>query len=297
MHLLGKCGGDRAHYTPLAMSVAATTDPGTRSPIEGLSARGVEWHRHKERESGQREQGGALMGLLDRMRGEPKVGGQISYFGLTDWWLSTFTEVERKYIRARVVEDTLTVPLGEGATSESPSGEDSLTQGDISWSSKSAAQLLYELATWFQKPQDRRIARLMLAKAEELAEATGNVLDLHFTYLGMIKTFYRVRDTDPAALDAAISACEKQIALAPDAAKAWRSEYSWGLPAHTGFTQLAIIREKQKDYDEAIRLSKEAMSQGWFGDWENRIARCEKRLAKQRPGGNDRRRLRHSPAP
>ena len=52
------------------------------------------------------------------------------------------------------------------------------------------------------------------------------------------------------------------------------------LPAHHGFQQLAIIREREKDYAEAIRLCREAMAQGWGGEWEKRIARCENRLAK-----------------
>ena len=178
----------------------------------------------------------------------------------------TFTETERKYI---------------DSASMSPTGGGPLTEGHISYSSGTAAQLLSGLATNFYKPQDRRIARLMLSKAEELAKASGNVLDLHFVYAGMVKTFYADRDTELGALDFAIAACEKQIALAPEAAKAWKSEYpKEPLPAHTGYTQLAIIREKQKNLREAISLSRLATEQGWAGEWEQRIARNEKRLTK-----------------
>jgi len=121
----------------------------------------------------------------------------------------------------------------------------------------------------------------MLAKAEELAKAAGNVLDLHFVYAGMIKTFYVDRDNDPEALDLAIAACEKQIALGPEAAEAWtRESPEEPLPGHTGYTQLAIIREKHKNFADAISLSRLAMKQGWAGDWEERIARNERRLAK-----------------
>jgi len=193
------------------------------------------------------------------------IEGPIGYFGLADWWLATFTEAERKYI---------------DATTESPTGGGPLTKGHISFSSGTAAQLLSALATNFYKPPDRRIARLMLAKAEELAKAAGNTLDLHYTYMGMIKTYYSDRDTDPAALDATISACERQIDIAPEAAQAWSLEYpNEPLPAHTGFTQLAVIREKQKDHAEAVRLLRLAMEQQWAGDWDGRITRNQKRLA------------------
>jgi hypothetical protein len=51
------------------------------------------------------------------------------------------------------------------------------------------------------------------------------------------------------------------------------------LPEHVGYKQLAIIRERAGDYAEALRLSKEAKREKWAGDWENRIARLEKKSA------------------
>ena len=119
----------------------------------------------------------------------------------------------------------------------------------------------------------------MLSKAEELAKRAGDVLDLHFVYVGVIKTFYADRDKDPEALDSAIVACEEQIALAPKAVEALKREYQGEpLPAHTGYTQLAIIREKQKKFAAAVSVARLALEQGWAGDWEHRIARNEKRL-------------------
>ena len=195
---------------------------------------------------------------------ESKVGGPIGYFGLGEWWLETFTEAERQYIET---------------TSASPTGLAALTQGQATDRSGTSGQFLTALATNFYKPHDRGIAHRMLAKAEQLAEAAGNVLDLHFAYHTTIKTSYAARDTDSAALEAAVAACEKQIALAPQAALAWGREYpEEGLPGHTGFTQLAIIREKQQNHAEAVRLSKLALEQGWAGDWEKRIARNQKKL-------------------
>jgi len=44
--------------------------------------------------------------------------------------------------------------------------------------------------------------------------------------------------------------------------------------ACVSFKQLAIIEEKQKKYEEAIKISNEALEQGWFGSWAKRIERC-----------------------
>jgi hypothetical protein len=115
----------------------------------------------------------------------------------------------------------------------------------------------------------------------EAKEPPGAILDRHFALQEQIEMHYRERDRKPGALDAAIRACEQQIALAPQSACAWRAEYGGEqLPRHVGYEQLAIIREKQKDYPEAIRLSRMAREQGWAGDWDARIARCEKKAAR-----------------
>ena len=51
------------------------------------------------------------------------------------------------------------------------------------------------------------------------------------------------------ALNAAIDACQKQIKLAPNAALAFRQETD-ELPAHVGYRQLAIIFEKERNYQK-----------------------------------------------
>jgi len=52
---------------------------------------------------------------------------------------------------------------------------------------------------------------------------------------------------------------------------------------------LAIIREKQGDYPAAIRLSQEAMKQGWRGaGWEGRIQRCQRKAANRNSSRNRR---------
>jgi hypothetical protein len=207
------------------------------------------------------------VGLFDFLKPQSQsgVGGTIGHFGLEEWWLSAFTEGERKHI--------LSVYQPMGSTSAS------LVSGSLSYTSRTPVGLLWALAGWFSKPQDRPLAHQFLAKAEELAP-DSSVLDRHFLYSQEVAIFYKDRD-DPAMFDAAIDACQKQIDLGPEASKAFLAEYPGSsLPSHRGFEQLSIIREKQGDYQRAIALSEQAQSQGWSGDWENRIERCRKKHAK-----------------
>ena len=222
------------------------------------------------------------MRFFRRSKDAPKIESKIDNHGLVDWWLSTFTEQERTYILTKfkpLIVGT-TIPASHAVSSgDVDSGDDPTPLDQVINPDGSPAISFFGLATWFRSPQDRHIARRILEKSEELS--AGNVLDRHFTYSEMIPIYYRDRNEDPEALDLAIRACEKQIELGPQASRAFQAEYpTQELPTHRGFTQLAIIREKERNYPEAINLAREALRQGWAGDWENRIARCEKRLAK-----------------
>lgn len=119
------------------------------------------------------------------------------------------------------------------------------------------------------------------------------VLEQHFKLLNHIKNHYKRRNENPDYLDKAARCCEKQILLAPRAAEAFMQDRTYkqcGLPAHTGYEQLAIIREKEARFSEAIELCSQAKQQGWGAgctkgpvDWDKRINRCSKKLAKSNP--------------
>jgi hypothetical protein len=155
------------------------------------------------------------MGLRDLFKRSLKIEGEIGLFRLTDWWLSAFTEEEREHIEEQYH------PLGH-------SNPRPLTQGKLYNSCRDyslrPAQLLWGLATWFRSPADGSIQQRILTKARELAEAEQNPIDIHFTYQGLVQSFYKDRDTDPTALDSTIAVCEAQIAIAPKVAEAFRRE-------------------------------------------------------------------------
>ena len=179
-------------------------------------------------------------------------------YGLTDWWLSTFTEEGRKEIQAvhptLVVGDNKDIIVSERAYPEFTTG----------WLENGLSSLAIE----FIRSKEMDIAARLLAKAEETGGA--KLLNRHFTYQQMAQAYYRHRNDDPEALDRAIDSCEKQIHLGPEAAKVFLAEDPKDyLPAHHGFQQLAIIRKREKDYAEAIRLCKEAMARDGAANGRN----------------------------
>ncbi len=206
------------------------------------------------------------MGLFDFLHRKKRIKGSIGYFGLQEWWLSAFSDEERRYI-----QDTFQ-PLGASG--------DSLTCGDVSYTSDTAVGLLCALAGWFSKDGDRAIAYKLLEKAEEVSTPDTRILDIHFLYGEKLKFYYKDREK-PGYLEKAVAACNQQIQLAPKAATAFKTQYKGApLPSHKGYEQLAVVLEKQKHFREAIQLCAEAGKQGWAGDWQKRIERCKKKLEK-----------------
>jgi tetratricopeptide (TPR) repeat protein len=206
------------------------------------------------------------VGFFGFLKGGTRIRGSIGHFGLEDWWLSVFSDEERQYIQSKFQ------PLG--------SSGDSLTSGEIGYTSETAVGLLSGLSGWFSAAHDRHIAYRILEKAEELSSSCTRILDVHFLYQGMMEIYYKDRDR-PECKAKAVYACRQQIALAPKAAEEFRLSFKTSpLPCHTGYEQLVIILEKDGDYKEAIELCKQAEKQGWAGNWRQRIDRCQEKLDK-----------------
>jgi len=195
-----------------------------------------------------------------------EIEGEIGYFGLQEWWQSALTQEERNTILS------IYKPLGFG--------ENALINGKIYSTSQTVVGLLRGLSSWFKKPEYRQICYKIIKKAEELASDKTPVLDLHFLYSSKIQIYYQNRDKDPFALSLAIEACKQQIGISEKAKRAFLKEFYGPLPSHVGYSQLCIIMEKQKNYEEVIRLSRIAKEQGWNGDWDKRIEKCKKKMEK-----------------
>ena len=212
-----------------------------------------------------------------------KTEGFIGYYQLEGWWISAFSEEERGHI------EEVFQPLG---ASDKP-----LTSGEFHSMTSTAIQLLNELAGWFRKKEDKVIAYKILDKAEDLLDPNTSVLDAHFLFQTVMRLNYKDRNIEKH-FEKAIEACKRQIALGEKAAEMFRLEDAvltvrlreygqvresslddFELPAHPGYKQLAIIYEKQKRYRETVDLCLQALAEGWRGDWDARIDRCEKKIS------------------
>lgn len=205
--------------------------------------------------------------------------GYIGHFKLSDWWFSAFSEEERQYIEFAFQPMVISIGVG---TCKPNADQDSLLTGSRGLQVYGrAGHFLANLAEWLNKPESRHLARRVLEHAEAIAE---DPVEKHDVYQVMITVYYRDRDRSPEFLEGAISACHKQIANGPQAIGHWGGWHSGVMPTHKGYEQLAIIREKEGDYAEALRLSEEALNQGWGPrpGWEARIERLTRRLAKAR---------------
>lgn len=209
------------------------------------------------------------MSIFKIFKSREVVGGDIAYYNLTEWWLGEFNKQERDYIVKNFQ------PLGG-------SGEE-LVKGDVQCCSGSAISLLSNLASWFKNEKDRKIGYRLLEKGERLIDSNSRILDIHFFYQNKLEFYYRFRDIDQGALDVAIEACKSQIDISNKASLAFKKEYKdESLPTHIGYKQLVIILEKQKKYNEVINFCKQAKEQGWSGEWDKIVIRCNKKKLKEK---------------
>lgn len=198
-----------------------------------------------------------------------KIGGEIGYYNLTNWWLNELTDEERKTIRS------IYNPISTSSEKEC------IDKGNIDYSSQSKLSFLGCLAGWFTKSEYYNIGTKILLEGEKCINENNNILDKHFFYLSGIKIHYANREKDSNALNLAIEYCKKQINISKEAKREFLKEYpSTPLPSHTGYKQLAILYDKQKKYSEALEITRQALSQGWNDDCQKRIDRLEKKIAK-----------------
>ena len=132
-------------------------------------------------------------------------------------------------------------------------------------------------------------------EAHKLLQKRYPVLDRHFALTEKLRNTYT--PSSEASVEKGIRICEEMIAMSDKAKTAYLeqernrtkalemlghdTEGPRGLPSHAGYRQLAIIFEKRGEFEKAIKIARKAQVQGWNGDWEKRIARCEARSAKR----------------
>lgn len=206
-----------------------------------------------------RNVGGDTM-AFNLFKKQPKVGGEIKYYNLTEWWLNELSQEERNIIR-NMYKPLISTTL--------------IDEGDISYSSASVVSFLGTLSCWFKDKENYPIGKKIYLKGEKYLTNNTNILDKHFFYLSGIRLFYSNRNNDPMALDKAVFCCQNQIAISNEAKREFLKEYNEdSLPSHTGYKQLAIIYEKEKHFADALKITEQALAEGW--NTEDCISRIEK---------------------
>jgi len=206
------------------------------------------------------------MGLFDFFKRKSEAE-QLSPFeqelaehGLLEWLRSSFTVEERQKIEVESRRRS------RSATPSTPEG---------------TVLLLRAIA-----PKGA-LGDRVLEKAETVASESKDQLVLDRFHSALIDRHLSARGADPAATERAIAACRKMIARAAEVKKTLLERGDSTLPRHHGFEQLAILLEKQGAFDEAISVSRRAQDQGWAGDWEQRIDRCERKREAAREVGTE----------
>ncbi|MBS5885434.1 hypothetical protein [Clostridium sp.] len=150
-----------------------------------------------------------------------KIGGDIGYHKLEEWWMNEFTEEERQFIR-----DTYK-PFG--------AEEDFvIDEGEILETSASRVHFLCFAIGGYTSYDNFNIGKKFLEKAESLIEEENDIINIHFVYHYGIELYYSNRDKFEGALDGAIEYCKKQISISEKLKNAYLSKDRF-LPNHRGF--------------------------------------------------------------
>lgn len=131
----------------------------------------------------------------------------------------------------------------------------------------------------------------------ELDDKYQKILEMHFKYIEKIGMLYTVANNlslpDSSQMQKVIDLCLKDIALAPQvseyyikAAKIDNEKIENALPVYPSFQRLAIIYEKQKEYEKAIEICQQAIALGFYkdgttGQMPGRLARLIKKSGQQ----------------
>lgn len=194
-----------------------------------------------------------------------KINWMIWYFWLSDRRLSTFSEKEKEHI----LKTFIPMWFWKG----------NLIEDQITFSTDNPVFFLSALAGWFKKENDRTIAYRMLEQWEKMINNKTNIVDIHFFYQSKWEIYYQNRNFDNFALNEAIKSFKKQIEISEKSIIEFKKEYKNEprLPTHKWYEQLAIIKEKEWKYNEAINLCKDAMKQWRWWDRQHRIDRLSKK--------------------
>jgi hypothetical protein len=178
-----------------------------------------------------------------------KQRGLLGYFGLLDWYNSSFNYVEMNLIKQTYK------PMG--------GSYENLIEGNIAVTSVSAIGLLNGVAgCLINKESTIDIGITFLQKAETLINEGSAFSDRHFLYLNFSKTYKRKKDFTKA-----LEYSKKMIDISENVSTEFINKYGKNEISHQGFIDyIDYLKNKQDDSMVSI-LEEKARREKWRGPW------------------------------
>lgn len=171
----------------------------------------------------------------------PKIEGLLGYYGLADWWLTTFSAAERKEIEA--IWGYITFQ-GNPISDERP-----LTRGHVTSNPLSAAEFLMVMC--HRAPKSATV-RAVLPKVRELrgGDLPGYIKGVHYSaYMEKAKELLQAGNVQKADtfVDRALTGWEDMQRIGPSL-----TELSVVPPAP--YWDFAVLYRKLKDYAREVAI-------------------------------------------
>lgn len=162
--------------------------------------------------------------------------------------------------------------------SESLQAEDEL-RGAVGNCNKCGCLITVPEASENGAPAKEQVGGFKAAPGSATMPISRDIEALHSTLKAMIQTYLKRGETEALAMSLALQASHQMIAIAPYVKWHWTQTYNRPLPDHLGFETIAGTLEEQGQFVKAKKVCLNAKYQGWAGDWDTRIARCEQHIA------------------
>lgn len=201
--------------------------------------------------------------LFKPFKNKPKIGGIIKALRLEEFWLACTEEEQNALTRYY---------SGLG---------DSPIKGNIT-TSQTALNYFSNKIGWAVSDKDYALADKIIFFGEKELLKSNNLIDHHFFLQLAAECYYKQRSTRNDAIEKAVSYCLRDIKLFPQYAKPLRDDTNGIMPRIMTFQRLAIIYEKNEQFEEALHICALAMKygldDGTKGGYQSRIERLKKRL-------------------
>ncbi|MGM0438700.1 MAG: hypothetical protein ACQEQD_10565 [Bacillota bacterium] len=220
------------------------------------------------------------MGFLDFFapnvsKAKSKYGGLIKLFKLTDFWsgLSSKKREKARIAHSRNLSASNTTKEAKKKQVDSP-------DVTITHYNAEASVFLNGIATNLFPDKEYDLIEEFALKA---IETDPNIVNLHFIYNNLIKVYYKRRNENEKYLDKCIEICKKDINMYPELRKEMKKE-GLGQARIPSFQRLAIIYEKQGEYQKAIDICEQAINYGLNDNtktgFKGRLKRLQKKTKK-----------------